>query len=240
MRPSRHRFYGHPTLIAFIQRMAAGGDHPLLIGDLSQPRGGPMPTGHTSHQIGLDADIWFTADGVPGEGAGEGAGVGVDAPGAGEGAGMGIGTSAGAPTALDPEMMAAPSLVTADFKALNRTRWRSNYGQLLLQFAEQPEVERIFVNAAIKQELCNTNRRHPALRKIRPWYLHDEHFHVRLKCPTGETDCVAQNEPPLSAECDEHLTWWFTDPVIASERASQEGPSSVRGQPQLPSACERL
>ena len=32
----------------------------LLIGDMSQPRGGPMLNGHSSHQIGLDVDIWFT------------------------------------------------------------------------------------------------------------------------------------------------------------------------------------
>ena len=32
----------------------------LLVGDLSQPRGGPMLSGHASHQIGLDADIWLT------------------------------------------------------------------------------------------------------------------------------------------------------------------------------------
>ena len=28
----------------------------LYIGDISQPRGGPMTSGHSSHQIGLDAD----------------------------------------------------------------------------------------------------------------------------------------------------------------------------------------
>ena len=30
------------------------------VGDMSQPRGGPMVTGHSSHQIGLDVDIWLT------------------------------------------------------------------------------------------------------------------------------------------------------------------------------------
>ena len=27
---------------------------------MSQPRGGPLLSGHSSHQIGLDVDIWFT------------------------------------------------------------------------------------------------------------------------------------------------------------------------------------
>ena len=55
---------GRPRLIAFIERLAlaaqADGWHGLLVGDMAQPRGGPMRTGHASHQIGLDVDIWLT------------------------------------------------------------------------------------------------------------------------------------------------------------------------------------
>ena len=65
MRPSRNRAWGHPVLIAFLERLsvtaAAAAQWPgLLVGDIGQPRGGPMVTGHASHQIGLDADIWLT------------------------------------------------------------------------------------------------------------------------------------------------------------------------------------
>ena len=64
MRVSRNRYWGHPSLVAFIERLAEGGKrlgwNGLLIGDMSQPRGGPMLNGHSSHQIGLDVDIWFT------------------------------------------------------------------------------------------------------------------------------------------------------------------------------------
>src|SRR6266513_33889 len=65
MRPSRNRAWGHPILIGFLQRLAATlpsvANWPgLLVGDIGQPRGGPMLTGHTSHQVGLDADIWLT------------------------------------------------------------------------------------------------------------------------------------------------------------------------------------
>ena len=63
IRLSRSRFWGHPDLIAAIRtlgaRVQAAGFPDLYIGDLGQPRGGPMPWGHASHQIGLDADIWF-------------------------------------------------------------------------------------------------------------------------------------------------------------------------------------
>ena len=62
MRPSRHRYFAHSQLIAFIESLASdvnriGGG--ILVGDMALPRGGPMPTGHRSHQIGLDVDIWF-------------------------------------------------------------------------------------------------------------------------------------------------------------------------------------
>jgi penicillin-insensitive murein DD-endopeptidase len=65
MRLSRNRNWGHPTLIRFLENLGlevrkAGIWNGLLIGDMSQPHGGPMSTGHASHQIGLDADIWLT------------------------------------------------------------------------------------------------------------------------------------------------------------------------------------
>ncbi len=59
MRASRHRNWGNPRLIAYIEQFAKDAqtiDHwpGLLVGDMSQPRGGPMLFGHSSHQIGLD------------------------------------------------------------------------------------------------------------------------------------------------------------------------------------------
>ena len=63
MRLSRNRYWGHPDLVALVKRLAAkarkdAGWPGILVGDMSQPRGGPMLTGHASHQVGLDADIW--------------------------------------------------------------------------------------------------------------------------------------------------------------------------------------
>src|SRR5436190_2970614 len=65
MRLSRNRYWGHPDLVALVKRLAAkarkdAGWPGILVGDMSQPRGGPMFTGHASHQVGLDADIWLT------------------------------------------------------------------------------------------------------------------------------------------------------------------------------------
>ncbi len=65
MRLSRNRNWGHPVLIRLLERLAtearANDNWPgLLVGDIAMPRGGPMPSGHASHQVGLDADIWLT------------------------------------------------------------------------------------------------------------------------------------------------------------------------------------
>jgi penicillin-insensitive murein endopeptidase len=65
MRLSRNRYFAHPDMIALVKRLAATGKEDagwsgILVGDMSQPRGGPMLTGHASHQVGLDADIWLT------------------------------------------------------------------------------------------------------------------------------------------------------------------------------------
>ena len=63
MRLSRNRNWGHPRTIEFIKRLSTEvqdiGWPRLYIGDISQPRGGPMRSGHRSHQIGLDIDIWL-------------------------------------------------------------------------------------------------------------------------------------------------------------------------------------
>jgi penicillin-insensitive murein endopeptidase len=71
VRLSRNRYWGHPDLIAFLEDygraveaagIGADGTGILAVGDLSQPRGGPMPSGHASHESGLDADIWLRTD----------------------------------------------------------------------------------------------------------------------------------------------------------------------------------
>src|SRR5713101_8846820 len=65
MRLSRNRYWAHPAMVALLKRLADkahkdAGWPGILVGDMSQPRGGPMITGHASHQVGLDADIWLT------------------------------------------------------------------------------------------------------------------------------------------------------------------------------------
>ena len=77
--------------------------------------------------------------------------------------------------------------------------------------AQLPEVDRIFVNPSIKRELCLSHAGHDWLRKIRPWWKHDDHFHVRLKCPKNNHYCQGQEPLPRGAGCDAELAWWFTE-----------------------------
>src|ERR1700716_1395674 len=62
MRLSRNRNWAHPDLVALLERLSVkahkdAGWPGILVGDMSQPRGGPMITGHASHQVGLDVVI---------------------------------------------------------------------------------------------------------------------------------------------------------------------------------------
>lgn len=63
MHPSRLRYYGNPDLVDFLRKLGQGVHAEkladLMVGDLSQPRGGPAPGGHSSHQTGLDVDLWY-------------------------------------------------------------------------------------------------------------------------------------------------------------------------------------
>lgn len=217
MRLSRDRRYGHPTLIAYIERLSEAalrlGWGQLLVGDLAQPAGGPMLTGHRSHQIGLDADIWL----MP------------------------------APklemTTAERESLSAVSVVAADRRTLT-SAWTPAHVLLLRAAAEDPAVARIFVNAAIKRRLCQDERAAGAdtawLRKIRPWWGHSAHFHVRLNCPESSPACVAQAPPPEGDGCDEVDTWLTDEALNPKPPATPPKPRRPLQVGDLPDACRAL
>jgi penicillin-insensitive murein endopeptidase len=190
MRPSRDRAWGHPALIGLIEKLAAvmpaaAGWPGLLIGDIAQPRGGPMLTGHGSHQIGLDADIWLTP--MPNRRL----------------------------SARERDEMSATEVVAADRLHVDLRVWNSSYPKMYRAVASQPEVARIFVNPAIKRELCReAGNDRGWLAKIRPWWGHDYHFHMRLVCPPGEPECHDQPPPPPGDGCGRELAWWFTPEAL--------------------------
>jgi penicillin-insensitive murein endopeptidase len=184
MRLSRNRNWGQPELIDYIKKFssdaAKDGWPGLLIGDMAQPRGGPMATGHASHQIGLDTDIWFVP--MPPQSM----------------------------TRDEREKKAAVSLLMTGRLTVDPAKWTAQFPRLLERAVSYPEVARIFVSPAIKQQLCETVGTDRAwLRKLRPWWGHDDHFHVRLTCPPGMAGCENQAAPPPGDGCGAELAWWF-------------------------------
>ncbi|PTE16404.1 penicillin-insensitive murein endopeptidase [Fuscovulum blasticum DSM 2131] len=192
MRLSRGRNFGQPVMVNFLIELSQaaaqiGWGQGLYIGDISQPRGGPMTSGHASHQIGLDADIWWLA-----------------------------------PRRLDLSVKERENISSIPMRSADQRSVTENWGPraaaLLKIAASDPRVDRIFVAAAIKIEMCKTAKRSDKkwLQKIRPVAGHDTHFHVRLKCPKGARLCETQK--PTVADlsnggdgCDDTLMWWVTD-----------------------------
>ena len=83
---------------------------------------------------------------------------------------------------------------------------------LIRRAALDPEVERIFVHPGSSRRCAHRVEGDRAwLGKVRPWWGHDTHFHVRLACPPGEGLCRNQEPPPAGDGCGADLAWWLTD-----------------------------
>jgi len=182
MRLSRNRNWAMPQTVEFVKdlsRIAARqpGWNGLYVGDMSQPRGGPMLTGHRSHQSGLDADIWMLpANNLT---------LSVD----------------------DRENISSISTRRAK-GAYTNSNWTRAHHEILKSAAQDKRVERIFVFPGAKVAMCNAEKGNRAyLSKIRPWWGHHYHFHVRLACPKGSRGCVAQNPPPAGDGCGDAQRW---------------------------------
>ena len=218
MRLSRNRNWGHPQLIALLKRLSAkvhqvAGWPGLLVGDMSQPRGGPMITGHASHQIGLDADIWLTP--MPDRQL----------------------------SRNEREEMSAVMMVRSDRLDIDPQVWTPSHLSVIRAAAQEPQVERIFVNAAIKKALCREAKGDRSwLAKVRPMYGHDYHFHVRIKCPAGSSQCESQPPPTEGEACSaSDLAYWFSDSVLHPKPPeTPPKPKPPITLAELPAACRQV
>jgi penicillin-insensitive murein endopeptidase len=229
MRLSRGRNWGQPTLIDYLEDLSRTavsiGWKGLYIGDIAQPRGGPMTSGHASHQIGLDADIWM----LP-------------------------------PSRLnlsraERESISSIPVRSSDQRSVTKN-WTPRHHALLKAAASDSRVDRIFVAAAVKLEMCKTAKSSDKnwLQKIRPVAGHDTHFHVRLKCPPGASACETQTPTVSSLSkggngCDDTLRWWVTDylnPPKATKPGKKKKPTAPKRGPRqytmadLPNQCKNV
>jgi penicillin-insensitive murein endopeptidase len=202
--PDRRRVYGHPVVVDFIRelgRRTVDSHLPRLsVGDLGQARGGPAPTGHASHQSGLDVDLFF----------------------------------------LPPEGEKTTSLVDDAHRRPGR-RFTEATIRLLALAAADTRVDRIFINPVLKRALCQRSPgEHDWLRKLTPWWGHDDHFHVRLACPPESPACVPQAPLAAGDGCAE-IDWWFDEKAQADRaKAHKKYASRVGAAPELPAACREL
>jgi penicillin-insensitive murein endopeptidase len=220
MRLSRNRNWGHPELVHFLEKFAplaakATGWNGIMVGDMAQPRGGPLPFGHMSHQIGLDVDIWFMP--MPDHRLSK----------------------------EEREKLSASNLVADDWKHVNPKTWTPADIAFIRTAAEQPEVERVLVNAAIKKELCEAKpkgkERWSWLDKVRPWFGHHDHIHVRLKCPADSPNCRKQPPVPGDDGCGAHeLDYWFSDKVLHPKITEPKKPPKPLTLADLPPACKNV
>ena len=214
MRLSRNRNWGHPETIDFIKKLSAKaakqpGWEGLYIGDISQPRGGPMLTGHRSHQIGLDIDIWM----LP-------------------------------PKRLNLSRVERENLSSISLRRANGAytngNWTRQHHEIIKAAAQDPRTARIFVFPGAKVRMCKeeTGNR-DWLRKIRPWWGHHYHFHVRLKCPAGAKDCVNQSAPPAGDGCADAEQWVknIIDPPPPDPNAPRPKPRRELTMADLPRQC---
>jgi penicillin-insensitive murein endopeptidase len=225
MRLSRNRNWGHPDLVALVEKLAVeakehDGWPGLLVGDISQPRGGPMLTGHASHQVGLDADVWFTP--MPDRTL----------------------------TPKEREELSATSMLAQDRVSVDPKVWTEAHVRLLKRVAGYKAVERVLVHPAIKKAVCEASKAEKDrdwLSKIRPYWGHYYHFHIRVACPKGSTSC--QRQPSVDDDndgCGAELTRWLKlvtpKPVVAAppkpgKPAPERRPITLD---QLPAECRTV
>ncbi|PVA10214.1 penicillin-insensitive murein endopeptidase [Pelagivirga sediminicola] len=216
MRLSRNRNWGHPQLVDFVTELSAKaarmGWPGLYVGDMSQPRGGPMLSGHRSHQMGLDADIWLMA-----------------------------------PPRLNLTIRERENLSAVSYRRANgayvNSGWTRGQHELLKAAASDPRVARIFIFPGAKVQMCKdeTGNR-DWLRKIRPWWGHHYHFHVRLACPNGARGCVNQAPPPPGDGCADAQQW--VNNILNPPKPKPRDPNAPKPKPKreltmtdLPQQC---
>jgi penicillin-insensitive murein endopeptidase len=214
MRLGRNHHWGHPVTIAFIQDLSRtavrAGWRGLYVGDIAQARGGPV-RGHASHQTGLDVDIWYTPP------------PRLDL------------------TRRDRERLSAISVRAADERHVNGN-WTPSHAYILEAAARDRRVNRIFVTGPVKLRMCADARTRDRawLRKIRPWWNHHDHFHVRLNCPAGAVGCKDPDPIPPGDGCAEAV-WWVTDALLPPDpNAPKPPPKPELRLADLPPQCAEV
>ncbi|EAS65435.1 penicillin-insensitive murein endopeptidase [Photobacterium angustum S14] len=213
IRAERGRYYGNPETITFLKELMKTAQQlkigNVLVGDIAMPRGGRFSSGHASHQTGLDADIWLRIPEKP-------------------------------LSQKDLKTVSALPMVDVKNYKIIEKNWSSKQAHLIQLAASDDRVARIFVHPVIKEQLCKTEwKDRDWLRKVRPWFGHYYHFHVRLNCPEGSTYCEPQTPPPPGDGCGKELASWSPD-FKKPEPSKPAVKPKPKPKPVLPAQCKVL
>jgi penicillin-insensitive murein endopeptidase len=211
IRLDRGRYYANPEMVEYIESLAKTISEQLgailLIGDVAQRTGGPMYDEHSSHQIGLDADILYWQHPI---------------------------ALKRQLTIMERAHIYPQSVLNEQQTAIDDFKWDVKIEEIIKIAASDKRADRIFVNPIIKKRLCQTHPGEKWLAKVRPWYGHDGHFHVRLKCPPGNMLCETQEPLNMFDDgCGPELDTWFR----ADGRVKSQPKSGKTSHAKLPDAC---
>ncbi|WP_425092905.1 penicillin-insensitive murein endopeptidase [Tropicimonas sp. S265A] len=206
MRLSRNRNWGHPDAIEFVERLSRyaaslPGWEGLYIGDISQPRGGPMTSGHQSHQMGLDIDIWM----LPPKR-------------------LNLSRS-------EREKISSVSVRSKDQRRVNGNWTAQHMALLKAAAQDPAVDRIFVTAPAKIAMCNSATGNKSWLQKIRPLWGHHYHFHVRLKCPDGNRGCRTQTPTVRELSkggtgCDASLNWWVTDALNPPKTAAKPKPKA--------------
>ena len=215
MRLSRNRNWGHPILVDFLEKtsrkLRREGLWPgFLIGDMAQPRGGPMITGHASHQIGLDADVWLSP--MPDHTL----------------------------SRAEREELSATDVVRADKLDVNERWTPAHLAMIRAVAKEPGVQRIFVNPAIKKAMCRDVTGDRSWMTKVRPMFGHNYHFHIRLACPAGEEGCQSQDPTPPGDGCDASLNWWFRDSVLHPKPNPFAKPPKAMTMAALPAECRAV
>ena len=214
MRLSRNRNWGQPELVDFLQdlsRTAATlpGWAGLYVGDMSQPRGGPMSSGHASHQTGIDADIWMLPP-----------------------ARLNL-------TRAERESISSIAMDRGNGAYINSSWTPQHEALLRAAASDPRVARIFIFPAAKVAMCDNATGDRSWLRKIRPWSGHNTHFHVRLNCTAGDPLCQSQDPIPAGDGCEEARQWVrnLITPPPPTPNPNPTPPRGDLTMAQLPAQC---
>jgi penicillin-insensitive murein endopeptidase len=138
--------------------------------------------------------------------------------------------------------MSAVSVIKKKGLTVDERIWKPAHARLLRRAASYPEVERILVHPGIKKKLCETVTGDRSwLRKVRPFWGHDYHFHIRIGCQPGSTGCKGQAATAPGDGCDKSLAWWFTEePWRPNKNPDAPKARDVMKMSSLPKECRMV